>query len=270
MEAWDDVRRLLEIDEASGVIVEELVREAMAGLGVSDISDRSLSVNWRKREAMAISYGRAKVLNVEPRGGSYEVWICMPEDEVSGIEPRRFIKQEAIDTYKPAVLIHLCTGETPRLTDGELESWRRGMQHVRRIARGKGNPHHGHRNSLIGPWLRGYLSHTPTEPRFTARGTLERFGKSQWNVLVRNSEELIRFWEEHRIGTRLDWAGMDPPKATVGSMALVARCDAAGEGAEVEYEMEVRDRTNGRGVAGVDLRVIAPASDPGNPDLEPP
>ena len=55
---------------------------------------------------------------------------------------------------------------------------------------------------------------------------------------------------------------MNPPKATVGRKELVERCDAAGEGAEVEYDLEVQDRANGRGVKGVDLRVVAP-SQPG-------
>jgi hypothetical protein len=86
-------------------------------------------------------------------------------------------------------------------------------------------------------------------------------GKSQWNVLVRNVDELLRFKEDHQIKTDFGWDGMTPPKCTVSRQQLVARCDAAGEGAEVEYEMETEDRTTGRGVRGVDLRVITP---PGN------
>ena len=84
-------------------------------------------------------------------------------------------------------------------------------------------------------------------PRITIRGTLERFGRTQWNVLIRNVEEVVRFWQQNHIGTKLDWAGMDPPKATVGRKELLAVCDAAGEGAEVEYDLEVQDRANGRG-----------------------
>lgn len=95
-------------------------------------------------------------------------------------------------------------------------------------------------------------------PSFTARGALERFGKDQWNVLVRNVEEMRQFWSQHRIDTKIEWAGTSPPKATVSRRELVARCEAAGEGAEVEYDMEVQDRANGRGVTGVDLRMVAP------------
>jgi serine/threonine protein kinase len=98
----------------------------------------------------------------------------------------------------------------------------------------------------------------PPKPQFTARGPLERLGKSQWNVLVRNAEEMRAFWARHRIDTKLDWAGTSPPKATVSRGELVARCDDAGEGAEVEYDLEVEDRATGRGVSGVGLRVLSP------------
>jgi hypothetical protein len=67
---------------------------------------------------------------------------------------------------------------------------------------------------------------------------------------------MVRFWEDHKVKTKLDWAGMLPPKATVGRKELLAICDAAGEGAEVEYDLEVQDRVNGRGVRGIALRVV--------------
>jgi len=38
-------------------------------------------------------------------------------------------------------------------------------------------------------------------PSITVRGTLERFGKDQWNVLVRNVEEMRVFWADHKIDT---------------------------------------------------------------------
>jgi hypothetical protein len=94
------------------------------------------------------------------------------------------------------------------------------------------------------------------KPRITVRGTQERFGSGQWNVLIENVEEVVRFWEENKIKTRIDWAGMAPPKATVGRRQLLAICDAAGEGAVVEYDLEVQDRANGRGTRGIGLRVI--------------
>ena len=103
--------------------------------------------------------------------------------------------------------------------------------------------------------------------QITVRGPIERNGnEGTWNVLVRNKDELIKFWNDNNIDTKIAWAGMDPPKSTVGRKDLIDRCEAAGVGAEVEYDMETENRPptakhpNGfRGVRGVHLRVIAPA-----------
>lgn len=96
-------------------------------------------------------------------------------------------------------------------------------------------------------------------PRITVIGPIERLGPSQWNVLVRNVQEMRDFWQEHRIDTKIDWAGMAPPKSTVSRSELVEVCNRAGEGTVVEYEMELDVRSNGfRGVRGYDLRVVGP------------
>jgi hypothetical protein len=50
-----------------------------------------------------------------------------------------------------------------------------------------------------------------------------------------------------------------PVETTVSREELIDLCDAAGEGAGVEYDLEVQDRANGRGVTGVDLRIVGPA-----------
>jgi hypothetical protein len=109
-------------------------------------------------------------------------------------------------------------------------------------------------------------------PQITVHGPIERNKERSaheptWNVLVRDMDELTKFWRDNQIDTLLDWAGMDPPKVTVGRQELIARCVAAGEGAEVEYDMETDDRRptakhpNGfHGVKGIDLRVIMPAA----------
>ena len=74
-------------------------------------------------------------------------------------------------------------------------------------------------------------------------------------MLVGNVDEVVRFWVLHGIKSRLDWAGMSRRR-----LRWVAgdsrRCDAAGEGAGVEYDVEVQDRANGRGVEGADIRII--------------
>ena len=106
--------------------------------------------------------------------------------------------------------------------------------------------------------------------RFTARGPIERFGKGQWNVLVLNADEIRAFWAEQKIDTRLDWSGEGTPRATVSRKELVARCDAAGEGAKVEYVLEVQDRASGGGVRGVDLRVVDPPGAGSRSESRPP
>jgi hypothetical protein len=58
----------------------------------------------------------------------------------------------------------------------------------------------------------------------------------------------------YQIQTEIEWAGMSPPESTVSRRELVVRCKEAGEGAIVEYEMELDVRSNGvRGVKGYDL-----------------
>lgn len=547
LDTWDDVRRFLGFEKASGLVIGELIRAAVRGLGLGTSSDPALSVNWRGRKSLSVTCGEANVLSVEQHGSSFEVWVVLPDGDVDRIDPPRGVGVETFPGgYEAVRLVRLGTGQTPALTDEESGLWAKGLSLAGEVARGSTNPWRGHRSFLGGRWLadlcleqpgapltsasqpvtrpgvsppddengsgvslnsigmelalipagsflmgdkaswlpdvnplhevtvsrpfflalhpvsrgefravmgklpnrtkgedtdplkkvtwfdavrfcnrlsvkenlnafyeiddtpeprvtvpdwggEGYrlpteaeweyayyggwstptfpndkeveptgedeedsgdgggrdelfgmteendfgvkymneyalewcwdryspgyyeksprvdptgetseyfplrvcrgagrglrgkclpgkpreeagfrvartsgsqtsVSHQPgsaNTPRFTARGSLERFGKDQWNVLVRNVDEIVRFWDLHGIKTRLDWAGMDPPKATVGRKPLVARCNAAGEGVEVEYDMEVQDRANGRGVTGVDLRVVAPIQSEG-------
>jgi len=82
-------------------------------------------------------------------------------------------------------------------------------------------------------------------------------GEKQRNVAVANIRELREFWTAENIVTQLDWAGTSPPLVTVGTRALVNRCEP---GDEVEYVIETCDRTSGRGIRGLDLRVVRRAA----------
>ena len=105
----------------------------------------------------------------------------------------------------------------------------------------------------------------PGQPRLTVVGPIEKYSEAQnqWNVLVRNVDDLRDFWRDYRIDTKMGWAGMAPPKSTISRKELVAQCAGAGDGALVAYTMELDIRPDAskpegqfRGVKGVRVTVI--------------
>jgi hypothetical protein len=93
--------------------------------------------------------------------------------------------------------------------------------------------------------------------RFVVKGTVRAMGEKQRNIAVENIRELREFWTAENIVTQLDWAGTSPPLVTVSARELVNQCE---RGDEVEYVIETCDRASGRGIRGLDLRVITRAA----------
>jgi hypothetical protein len=93
-------------------------------------------------------------------------------------------------------------------------------------------------------------------PRSTIRGTVERFGERQINILVANTEELRAFYRQHAPGRNLEWAESPHPKFTASRADLVGRCKP---GDEVEYLVELRSCKDGPRAYGLELQVVRAA-----------
>ena len=92
--------------------------------------------------------------------------------------------------------------------------------------------------------------------RFIIHGEVISFSQNQKNIRVHNADAMKQFWKDEDIDTILGWAGDQPPLSTVSVKELVDRCEV---GDIVDYTIETVDRKSGRGVRGVDLRVIVSA-----------
>jgi len=154
LDTWDAVRRFVGFDKASGSVLEDLLKEAVGGLGVRNTDDPALSVNWRGRQALSFTYGDAEVLNVEQRDGWFEVWVVVPESEAGLIGlGRRSSDLTFFSGDQTVRLVHLKTRRSLELTDAEREYWARGLSLVAVVSKGRTNPRRGHSTYLSGTWL---------------------------------------------------------------------------------------------------------------------
>lgn len=91
--------------------------------------------------------------------------------------------------------------------------------------------------------------------RHTTVAIVEAFTGHQHNLRLLDLNATEEFYQDNHIRTRLHW---HDPRITVSIRRLVEMCRP---GDVVEYEFETVDRRNGRGIRGVNLRVIQPPGD---------
>jgi hypothetical protein len=164
LEHWGLVSEKMHLDAESREVVRGLIRATMEHLGIEDLADSALAVNWVNDKRLAISYGGIKALDLQSRSKppGFELWLPIKKERIGIFGPDRRPKKiyplpgpEPDGFWKRAGLIQLriVTGRPPSLTPAEREAWHEGLDAARKVGIGKTSGYRHGGKSLIGPWL---------------------------------------------------------------------------------------------------------------------